>query len=315
MTEVLERAVEWLRDRDGFVVASHYDPDGDSLGSSLALVLGLDQLGKTCTPVIRQPLPARYSWLPGSERIVSAETAPAGHAAAVLMECSDFQRSGVDGLDALETLNVDHHTQNAMYADVNWIDPSVAATGMMVLRLLRGLEVRVTPQIAELLYLTVLTDTGSFRHANTDAAALEFASEMVGLGARPAAVAEAVYGSFPASRVRLMAEALATLTLEDEGRIAWMEIPRAAFERHGTTDTEDVINHGQGIDTVVVTLLLKEAEPGWVRASLRSDGTVDVAELSARFGGGGHPRAAGCRLPGSLQDVRNSLLGEVRQRL
>lgn len=311
----LERALEWIRARDGFVIGSHTDPDGDSLGSSLALALALEQLGKTAVPALAQQAPERLAWLPGAERLVTAPGPPAGSAAAILVECSDFARSGLAGLDVLESLNIDHHAKNSRFADVNWIDVTVAAAGQMIGDLIAALGAELTSDIATLLYVAVLTDTGSFQHSNTDAAALRFAAEMVSAGADPAEIAERVFGGYPASRLRLAAEAFATLQLAENGRVASMAIPAAAFERAGTRDTEELINHAQGIAGVAVSLLLKEGEPGFVRASLRSDGSVNVADIAASHGGGGHPRAAGCQLRGTIDGAREVLLEAVRRGL
>lgn len=311
----VQRVLAWLREHDDFAIASHADPDGDSLGSSLALALALEQIGKRARVIIGQPLPDRYRWLPAARRVESVQRRPDDARAAILVECSDFARSGVEGLDELPSLNIDHHTKNRMFADVNWIDPSVAATGMMIDRLRDRLGADLSADMAALLYVTVLTDTGSFQHSNTDAGALRFAGEMTAAGARPAEIAEQVYGNVPIGRVRLFAEALATLTLEAGDRVAWMAIDRDTFERHRTRDTEGLINMAQQIDGVSASLLFKEAGDGIYRVSLRSDGAVDVAEIAARHGGGGHPRAAGCQLAGDGPSVRERLLSEVAEAL
>ena len=307
----IERVLDWLRHHDDFAIASHADPDGDSLGSSMALAMALEQLGKRTTVIIGQPLPDRYQWLPGAHRIRSVERRPAESQSAILVECSDFERSGVAGLDEVPSLNIDHHTKNRMFADVNWIDPAVAATGMMIERLRTRLGAELTREMAALLYVTVLTDTGSFNHSNTDAEALAFAGAMTAAGAQPSEIAEAVYGNVPVGRVRLFADALATLTLEAGGRVAWMEIDEATFERHGTRDTEGLINMAQQVAGVAASLLFKQAGTGTYRCSLRSDGTVDVADIAALHGGGGHPRAAGCQIVGEDARVRDALIAEV----
>lgn len=313
MAEVPHEVLDWFGAHDDFVIASHLDPDGDSLGSALALVLALEKVDKRAVPTLAQAMPDRYGWLPGAERVVSRADVPADCRAAILVECSDFARSGLVGLEGLPSLNIDHHARNARYADVNWIDPGVAAVGQMVGDVLEAFGAGLDPAIAALLYVTVLTDTGSFRHSNTDAEALAFAAKMVAAGADAAMISERIFGDYPESRVRLMAHALNTLVLEHGGRIAWMAIPLETFERVGTRDTEDLINHAQGIAGVSVSLLLKEAEHGAVRVSLRSDGSVDVAAIAARHGGGGHPRAAGCQLHGTLEEARQVLINDVRE--
>ncbi len=306
------RVVRWIARRDDFVIASHTDPDGDSLGSSLALAIMLDKIGKRSEVVIQQPFPRRFGWLPECSRVQTCDAVSRRARASILVECSDFARAGVAGLDRIESLNIDHHSQNAMFANVNWIDPQVAATSMMVARLADPLGAQITPPIATLLYVAVLTDTGSFHHSNTDVAALQFAADMVKLGADASGIAEAVYGNVPAARVFLLADALATLKLEEDGRVAWMVLWRRDFDRRGGGDTEGLINQAQSIAGVEVALLFKEVGRDRFRVSLRSDASVDVAEVAASYGGGGHPRAAGCQLDGSLEEVRASIMAKIR---
>lgn len=315
MSEVPAGVLQWLGTHDDFVIASHLDPDGDSLGSSLALAAALQRGGKRVETVIGQNLPDRYAWLPMAGQLRTVAAAPASARAAILVECSDFARCGVSGLQRLPSLNIDHHSQNRRFADVNWVDVEVAAAGMMIEPLLAALAAPLTADIATLLYVTVFTDTGSFNHSNTDASALAFASRMVAAGAEPERIADEVYGHVPVGRVRLMADALATLELLEDGRVAVMHVDSGVFARHATRDTEGLINVAQRIAGVSVSLLVKEAEDGSCRVSLRSDGSIDVADLAATAGGGGHPRAAGMSLPGPLAGGRAAAIDMVRQAL
>lgn len=311
----MDEVARLIREHDSFVIASHHDPDGDSLGSSMALALGLEQLGKRATVVIDQEVPRSLRGFPGMERVRVVERCPEGHDVAVIVESSGFERTGIRGLDRMVTVNIDHHAANPGYADVDWIDPEVSATGVMIHRLLRRLGVDVTPDIATHLYVTLLTDTGSFRFSNTDAETFRTAAELVERGADPAAVASAVYDGQPAARVRLLGRALTSLTLEAGGAIAWMVLPVAAFAEAGDErDTEGIINHAQAVEGVEVSVLFKELEADSFKVSLRSDGSVDVAAVAAEFGGGGHARAAGCALSGPFGEVRERVLEAVRRR-
>ena len=309
-------ALELLERHETFVIVSHLDPDGDSLGSSLALSLALEQLSKKATVIIRQQVPPGYLWLPECDRVLTLESLPPEAPVAILVECSDFERSGITGFDGRLTLNIDHHAKNSLFADVNWVDSSAAATGMMIFRLLQALNLEVTRDIATLLYVALLTDTGSFQHSNTNAMALETAAALVTHGAEPEKVASAVYGRQPIGKIRLLASALSSLELEDEGCIASMSLPVEFLSAEGgNRETEGIIQHAQAIEGVRVTLFLKEVGPGRHRISLRSDGSVDVGDLAHRFGGGGHARAAGCELEGELTTVRSTLLEAVRASL
>ena len=310
MNEVLEV----LRERDGFVIAGHRDPDGDSLGSSMALGLALEALGKRVAVVSADPLFASYQRLPHSDRLQVLEELPPDFPVAVLMECNGVERTGLTGFEGRLVVNIDHHANNPRFGDVNWIDADVAATGVMIYWLLEAMEVEITPAIATHLYVAILTDTGSFRYSNTDATAFRVSADLVEKGVDPAAVASVVYDNVPLAKIFLLATALDSIQLEDDGRIARMSIPLEAFQNcPGEPDTEGIVSQAQAIEGVSVAVLFKELAEGRFRISLRSDGAVDVAAVAASFGGGGHPRAAGCQLEGSFDEVRERLLEAVRE--
>ena len=305
-----------LSEKQRFIIASHEDPDGDSLGSSIALALGLEQIGKEVSVVIAQMVPCAYRWLPEISKVESVVRLPESEDVAVLVECSDFERSGITGFEGRLTVNIDHHTKNAQYATVNWIQPEVAATGVMILELLERMNVEITPEIATHLYVAILTDTGSFRYSHTDADTFRVVAKLVDRGADPERCAEAVYSEVAAEKVRLTARALATLTFEEDGRIAWMQINKDVFEElNGFTDTEGIINHAQAIRGVDVAILFKEMAEESIRVSLRSRGSIDVSNVSHEHGGGGHPRAAGCTIAASVAKAREQILYSVRSRL
>ena len=312
----MDKIIEVLQQRDAFVIVGHRDPDGDSLGSSLALGLALEQMGKRTAVISANPLFAAYRRLPDSDRIRVVSTAPDGFPVAVFIECNAMERSGIGGFDGRLIVNIDHHANNPHFGDVNWVDPSIAAVGVMVYRLLVELGVDITPAIATHLYDAILTDTGSFRYSNTDAEAFRVSGELVRLGVEPATVAEAIYENVPADKVRLLAAGLGSLRMEAGGRVASMVLDSATLEASpGKPDTEGIVNHGKAIDGVSVSLLFKEVEVGHYRISLRSDESVDVAAIAGTFGGGGHPRAAGCMVAGDLTHARREILGAVRRAL
>lgn len=302
-----------LARRDGFVLAGHRDPDGDSLGSALALATGLEQLGKRAVVVSVDEIPVAYRGLPGMARVVRASRLPEGYPVAILVECNGIERSGLEGFEGRTLVNIDHHANNPEFGDLNWIDPDVAAVGVMVHELLTALGVDLTPEMATQIYLAVLTDTGSFRYSNTDARTLRLAADLVDAGVDPSAVASAVYENVSLQKVRLMGEALRSLTLEDDGRLAWMHLGHEAFRRAGPSpDTEGIVNQARAVEGVSVAVFFKEVEPRSYRVSLRSDGSVDVAAVASSFGGGGHPRAAGCAVSGGLEEVRRRVLEALR---
>jgi phosphoesterase RecJ-like protein len=186
----------------------------------------------------------------------------------------------------------------------------------MIHRLLHGLGVEITADIASLLYVAILTDTGSFRFSNTNAEAFRICAELLERGADAAALAAAVYDNVPAAKAQLLGRALTSLQFERNGRIALMLLPHDAFQEYpGEPDTEGIVNHAQAIDGVDVSLLFKEIESGRFRISLRANESVDVAAVATVFGGGGHAKAAGCSIDGDLHTVRRRILDEIENRL
>jgi len=310
------RILAALEEHDGFVVVGHRDPDGDSLGSSLALGLALQARGKKAIVISADPLFAGYARLPNAEQVVITKTAPEGYPVAVLMECNGVERTGVSGLDGRLIINIDHHANNPEFGDVDWVDPGVAATGVMVYRLLREMGADVTPEIATHIYVAILTDTGSFHYSNTDAEAFRVSAELLEAGADPAFVAEAMYENVQADKVRLLGAALGSLTYESGDKLAWMVLRHGElFAASADPDTEGIVNQAKAVDGVAVAVLFKEVAADRFRASLRSDGTVDVAAIAGVFMGGGHPRAAGCMIEGDFETARDTLLNAVRQAL
>lgn len=311
---MMHEIMDVLRREDGFIVAGHRDPDGDSLGSSLALGLALEAMGKRVVVMSADPLFAAYLRLPESDRVVISDTAPDDYPVAVIMECNDLARCGIDGLDGRLVINIDHHANNPGFGDVDWVDPSVAAVGVMVYRLLCALGAKITPAIATHLYVAILTDTGSFHYSNTDREAFRVSAELVDLGVDPSTVAEAVYENVPRDKVRLLGAALASLSIEADGKVASMLLRHETLAMSpGKPDTEGIVNHAKAIEGVAVAMLLKEVDRDGCRVSLRSDGSVDVAAIAATFGGGGHPRAAGCMVEGDGGAAKRAMMAAVRE--
>jgi phosphoesterase RecJ-like protein len=307
--------IELLRREDGFVIAGHRDPDGDSLGSSLALGLALEQLGKRFVVLSADPLFTAYERLPEAHRIEVSRTAPdpEEYPVAVLMECNEIARTGIEGLEGRTIVNIDHHANNPDFGDLNWVAPSVAAVGVMIYQMLRAMGGEITPVIATHLYVAILTDTGSFRYSNTDAEAFRVSAELLEAGVDAAQVAEAIYENVPRDKVRLLAAGLSSLIVDPDGRVASMVLHHETLALSpGKPDTGGIVNKAKAIDGVSAAALFKEVEPDGFRVSMRSDESVDVAAVAAQFGGGGHPRAAGCMVEGSVDDAKRQVLGAVR---
>lgn len=303
-----------IRGGDRFVITSHVNPDGDAIGSSLGLARLVRKLGKGALVWIRDEVPPIYRPLPGSDRIHTGAEAPAGFPgkfdAWVVMECPGPDRTGLEEhLEALPILNVDHHMGNQLYGAVNWIDPSAPAVGEMVFRLAESLKLDLDAETADLLYMTVVSDTGSFRFANATEDAFEAAAALVRAGARPPRVSQWLYESQPVGAVRLLGEMLSTLELHAGGRIASVRLTLDMFERAdaGPGDTEGLIDVPRSIAGVEAVVLFRQRPDDTVKVSLRSHGEVDVERIARRHDGGGHKNAAGCSVAGFGEPERQVL--------
>ncbi len=300
-----------------FLLTGHRNPDGDSLGSALGLALALEAHGKQAHVVMRDGWSGAYAGLPGIGQVAVAEALPAdwpsGWDALLAMECPSADRTGWPNQLEGRVANVDHHPGNTLWGTLNLVDLPAAAVGEIVTDLLDLLRWPITPGIATNLWVSLVSDTGSFRYGNTTPKALALGARLVAAGARPAEVNEFLYEAQPLAVLRLETLVLSTLALHDGGRVATVELPRRFFAESGAKDedTEGLVNRARGIAGVAAAALLCEGESGEIRCSLRSKGIVDVRAVAARHGGGGHRNAAGCRITGTLETVRPLLAAEI----
>jgi phosphoesterase RecJ-like protein len=306
----VDEVVAAIRANERFVLSSHARPDGDAIGSQLAMAYALDALGKRVTLVNRDPVPAPLKPFPGTDRIVLAERAEGDFDASMIMECSSLDRTGVAGLDRQVVINIDHHQGNTAYGTVNWFDPSAAACAEMVYDLIVALGVPLTPTIATHIYVGILTDTGSFHYSGITSRTFDICRVLVGAGVDPPRVARAVFDSNTLGRLRLFGSVLSGIELAHDGRVAVIRVDQAMATSAGGTyeDTEGLINLPLTVKEIRVSIFFKELGPADYRVSLRSKGSIDVAAVARGFGGGGHKNAAGCSVRGDYQSARASIL-------
>ena len=301
-----------IHDAQRILVSSHARPDGDAIGSTLACGLMLEQMGKQVTLVSSDRVPTLYRWLPCVEEIQHVEEVQDDFDLAILLECDGLERSRLLNLEGLlaagRMVNIDHHASGKQFAAINWIEPEASAVAEMVFDLAIAANIDVTPEMATCLYTALLTDTGSFCYAGTDAHTLQLAAELVQLGASPSQVAQQVYFSNPLSKIELLGVALSTL--HRDGRIAWLWVTHEDMQRtHAVEeDCEGIVNYAIAIAGVEVAVFLRELPDHRVRLSLRSKGAVDVARVAETFGGGGHANASGCTLAGPLVRATREIL-------
>jgi len=297
---------------------THKDADGDTLGSALALALALEPLGKVVPVLSSPPVPAAWWFLPGIERV--NQQAPPAHTPVFIFDASDASRAG--SYEALVTqatmvVNIDHHVSNARFGTIDLVLTDAASTGELVYDLLKAWKLDIPPGAASCLYATILSDTGGFRHDNTSAHALRAAAELVQLGADPVMIARGLFKSRPASSLRMQGRILQGLHFEFGDRLVWGSISQAGLRDSGaTTDQADsAIDQLNTVRGQELAILFKEAGPRLTKVSIRSRDLVDAAELAAKFGGGGHRRAAGVELAMPLKDAETEVLAEVRARM
>ncbi len=300
MSKVPERLIARLRSGQRYLLTSHANPDGDAIGSTVAAAKLLRQLGKAATVWLRDPVPRLYQALPGADRIHAGTEPPPNFPGlfdtAIVMECPSTDRTGLEeALSALPLINIDHHLGNELYASVNWVDTAAPAVGEMVFRIARAMNLAIDRDVANALYLTLVTDTGGFRFSNTTAETFDAAAELVRAGASPETISKWLYESQPESVLRLVGEMLRTLQLHARGRIATAWLTQEMTERAGAGpgDSEGLIDYPRSIAGVDAVAMFRQLDDGGFKVSLRSRGEVNVERIARRFGGGGHRNAAG----------------------
>ncbi|HEX3091319.1 MAG TPA: bifunctional oligoribonuclease/PAP phosphatase NrnA [Candidatus Angelobacter sp.] len=311
----LAQVLQEIQQRRRFLVTSHARPDGDAIGSTLALGQILRKMGKSAEIVLGDPVPLLYHPLPGSETIVHSSQVNGDYDAVIILECDSVQRTRLRGLENQFLINIDHHASSRPFANINWIDPSAVATAELIFRLAQAAQVKITPEIATCLYTAVLTDTGAFCYAPTNACTFELAKFLVEHGADPGKIAQGVYFSSPMSKMCLLGAALSRL--ERDGEITWMSVTRHDMERFGALDEdcEGLVNYALGISGVEVAIFFREVAQERIRVSIRSKGAVNVAEIAQKFGGGGHECAGGFSTEGPVEEAAKRVLAELRGKI
>ena len=303
-----------IRRRQRFLVTSHARPDGDSIGSQLAMAFALDRLGKEVRIVNADAAPDHYQDFPGMDRIEIVERVDSSTADAVIvMECGDLARTGIAGLEHPFVVNIDHHAGNSMYGAINWHDESAAACGEMVFDAIQALDVPLTFEIATHIYLAILTDTGAFHHSNITPRTFDICRQTVEAGVNPAAMARRVFDSNSFGKLKLIGALLDRMELIDEGRLAVLYLDDGMLEACGCThnDTEGLINLPLTAREIQAVVFFKVTPGDSVRVSMRSKYDVDVRKVANAFGGGGHKNAAGFTVEGQLADVRADILARI----
>ena len=313
-----EQIGQALREGGRFAVLSHVRPDGDALGSQLALGLSLKRLGKDVRIWNEEGMLEKYSFLPSANLLTKPPADPEDVDVAIALDTAIQNRLGT-ALPAVRSakvwINIDHHPSNPGYGDLVYINPKAPATGQILFELIQSEKLPIDAAIAENLYVAISTDTGSFQYPNTTARTFEMAAELVRAGVDVGRVSQLTYENYPRRRAELLRDLLGTMRFEANDRVASFSLSLATAKKLGVLpeDNEGLIDHLRAIHGVIVAVFFEELADGKVRVSMRSKSEkVNVCAICEKFGGGGHVLAAGARIPGTLAEVEKKILEEVR---
>ena len=320
--ENLPLAVEALRGAERVLLTMHRGPDGDALGSALALACALREMGREVVVYNPDELPYNFRFLPGADVVARTIAGDASFDVTVATDAGSADRLGPDVPPPPrrgKLLNLDHHITTEPFGDLNYVDPDAASVGILAYKIIKGLGHPISREAAQCIYASILADTGCFRYSSTDPECLRVAAELLESGVDPWEMTVRVYEQQPLARMKLLAEVLKTLEVAPGGKLATITITREMVARTGThVDlTDGFINYARSVDGVEVAAAFREPEDGsraW-RVSFRSRGNVDVSAIAQRFGGGGHRNAAGCAIEGDEAEVRARIASEIGRAL
>ncbi len=310
-----------LRKGKKTVICGHSMPDGDSVGSALAMGLLLTEMGMENYIAMPDPIPAMFNFLPGVNNLVPYDCLPGDCDLAVVLDCTDLSRLG-DELGEIigripMVVNIDHHISNHEFGHCNYVDAKAAAAGEIVYDLIKIMNVPLTDAMAVNLYTAIAMDTGSFRFDNTTDKTHEIAAELMRAGIDTAEINKNLFEKKDLVQLRLLGYALTNLKTAGQGKVAWVTVPLHIMNDLGANDehADGIINYPRMLNGVEISLLFREISPHRFKVGFRSKKHVDVNRLAAHIGGGGHPRASGCMVEGTLDEVEQKVIGLCIQAL
>jgi len=314
---MLDDIVQFIKNNKSFYITSHVNMDGDAVGSQLALKAALTKIGKKAVIQNVGLVPTVYQFLPFWKCIRTESPRQKSFDGIFVLDCGNVTRTGgiLTGIKGKSLINIDHHMSNEHFGDLNWVDIGASSTCEMIYQLLDTLSIDMDRDIATCLYVGIITDTGSFRYANTNALCLEIASKLVKLGVDPKEVAEAVYEKSTFNKLKLLGLVLANAQISHDGLIVWTRVTKDMFRSTSTnvSDVEDFVNYLKSVRGAQIALLFRENDNGEIKVSFRSKGKTNVSKIAALFNGGGHFNAAGCTVSGMLDEVEHRVIQVVRE--
>lgn len=316
---VLDEILSLLKEGATFCLSGHQNPDGDVIGSQLAMASLIRRLGKNKRVTIANSgsVPKSVSFLPGVSSIQNVSSVEGKYDVLIVFECSGSDRMGgiIDfGTQVGKVINIDHHLHNPNFGHVNFVEPTTSSTAELIFKIIDRSGLPVQPEEAICIFTGLVTDTGWFRYGNTNPQSHQIASRLLEVGVQVDELSEKIYLSRAPSAMRLLAWVLSHMTLHYDNRVAVLKIPEAVFKELGATsdDIEEVVNYGLQIESVRASIFLKErTNPPVIKVSLRSKGQTDINQIARLFGGGGHRNASGCSLPQGLEEAEKIILQEM----
>lgn len=306
-----------LLQHDDFTIVTHEIPDGDGIGSALALFSVLKKLEKNAKVLCADHIPAIYHHLKGYQEIVSPGTMDGKVKNVIYLDCSDKKRTGILA-SILEnhhlSINIDHHADNDFFAHYNYVDSRASATGEIIFDIIQEMNISLDPAAADALYTAIIMDTGAFQYGNTTAKTHRIAAQLMDMGADHDIARMALFESKDRAEMFLIKKALESMDFSEDGRVCWMSLSYADINSLGVAHLhpEGLINYARIIKGVEIGLLFREISPGLVKIGFRSRGNTDVAKIAAHFGGGGHRQAAGATQKGDIMVVRDQVLAYIK---
>ncbi len=313
----IKAVAEAIKKYNHYLITSHIDVEGDAIGSELAVLSLIKQLGKEGIIVNSEEVPDRYKFLPEWDKIVIGDDKKMlkGHENIIVVDCPTIERSGRIGPIVERSkikIIIDHHVSNELYGDFNWVDPDASSCGEMIFRLYRDMGLNINEDIAVMLYVAILTDTGSFRYECTTPETHRIASELIKLGVHPPKIAEKIYETKSMGDIELLSKALSTIAVSDDGKIAYLYVTKQMLEdtKMVPERTDGFINFARSIAGSEISIFFRQdvEDEGKVHVGFRSKGRANVNVLASKFGGGGHPKASGCLLIGDMPKIMNQVL-------
>ena len=315
---MISKIIKAINEGQNFLITAHIRLDGDALGSELALYLMLKELGKKAVVYNQDRTPERYEFLPAAHNISHSLNNVEQYDTCFVLDCSDLTRVGdeAENIRKIKKLiNIDHHVSNSGFCSLKMLDAKASSTGELVFRLMREMRFKMSRNICTNLYAAIITDTGSFRYSSTTKETFLAAGILVGEGASPQRIAENIYESDSPARLKLLAKALSTLSLDLESRVGSMVVTRQDLMETGAAweHTEGFVDISRTVKGIEVSVLYTQRGEDSFKLSLRSKAKVNVEKVAKKFGGGGHVHAASCWMKGDIETIKSQIIEAVRE--